>query len=160
MHAASEIPTGPDWCRITSEPLPVAEALAWVVLPGCGGVVTFCGTVRDHSEGRDGVVGLEYESYEGHAEARLDAVAAGAREQWPMLGRVALLHRIGHLGVGETSVVVAVSAPHRPEAFAAARYCIDTLKATVPIWKREEWDGGADWATCAHELPEASDAFR
>jgi molybdopterin synthase catalytic subunit len=122
--------------------------------------VTFCGTVRDHSDGRDGVVSLEYECYEEHAEARLAAVAAGARETWPELGRIALLHRTGLLGLEEVSVVVTVSAPHREEAFAAARYCIDTLKRTVPIWKREQWAGGSDWASCANELSGVSDAHR
>jgi molybdopterin synthase catalytic subunit len=152
-------PIGPDWCVVTSEPLPVADALAWAVVPSCGAVVTFCGTARDHSEGREGVVSLEYECYEEHATPRLAAVAATARTRWPVLGRVALLHRTGTLGIGEVSVVVVVSAPHRTEAFDAARYCIDTLKLTVPIWKRERWRDGSDWATCSHELREASDAI-
>lgn len=160
VSAAPPVPSGPDWLLITSEPLPVTAALAWAVLPSCGGVVMFCGTVRDHSEGRSGVVSLEYESYEEHAQGRLGDVVAAARARWPVLGRVAMLHRVGKLGLGEVSVVVVVSAPHRPEAFEAARYCIDTLKRTVPIWKREEWDGGSDWATCSHELREASDAGR
>jgi molybdopterin synthase catalytic subunit len=69
-----------------------------------------------------------------------------------MTGRIALLHRVGPLGVGDVSVVVVASSPHRPEAFEAARHGIDTLKATVPIWKRETWDGGVDWGTCAHDV--------
>ena len=160
MPVAHGVPTGPDWCLVTSEPLPVAEALAWAVLPGCGGVVTFCGTVRDSSDGRDGVVSLEYECYEEHAVARLADVAASARDRWPMLGHVALLHRVGKLAVSDVSVVVVASAPHRAEAFEAARHCIDTLKLTVPIWKREQWSGGSDWATCSHDLREATDAHR
>lgn len=154
------IPAGVDWALVTQEPLPAAEALSWAVLPGCGAVVMFCGTVRDHSEGRAGVVSLEYECYEEHATARLAAVALAARERWPMLGRTALLHRVGTLGLGDVSVVVVVSAPHRAEAFEAARYCIDTLKLAVPIWKREQWEGGSDWAACSHALHEASDATR
>ncbi len=137
---------------MTDGALPVADALEWAVLPSCGAVVTFCGTVRDHSEGRDGVTSLEYECYPEHATERLAAVAGSARSRWPGTGRVALLHRVGELSLGEVSVVVVVSAPHRAEAFEAARHCIDTLKATVPIWKREHWSGGSDWARCAHDL--------
>jgi molybdopterin synthase catalytic subunit len=158
LGAVHSVPVAPDWVLVTSDQLPVAEALAWAVLPSCGAVVTFCGTVRDHSDGREGITQLEYECYEEHAAGRLAAVAAAAREQWPALGRVALLHRFGALKLGEVSVVVAVSSPHRPEAFSAARFCIDTLKETVPIWKRETWPGGSDWALCSHELLEVSDA--
>ena len=100
---------------------------------------------------------LEYEAYEDEVGPRLAAIAADARRRWPVLGRVALLHRVGCLTVGETSVVVVVSAPHRPEAFDAARFCIDTLKSTVPIWKRETWEGGSDWATCSHPVGEVSE---
>jgi molybdopterin synthase catalytic subunit len=69
-----------------------------------------------------------------------------------MVGRLVLLHRVGHLQVGEISVVVVVSTPHRGEAFAAAEYCIDTLKHSVPIWKRETWVGGTDWSVCVHDI--------
>lgn len=144
-----------DWVLVTEAPLPVAEALEWAVLPSCGAVVTFCGTVRDHTGERDAVTSLEYECYPEHVLPRLSAVASSARGRWPALGRVALLHRVGQLSLREVSVVVVASAPHRPEAFDAARHCIDTLKATVPIWKREHWSGGADWASCDHELPGA-----
>jgi molybdopterin synthase catalytic subunit len=115
-------------------------------------VVLFAGTVRDHSEGRSGVTELEYEAYEEQVEPRMEAIAAEARARWAGAGAVALLHRVGRLDVGEPSVVVVVSAPHRGEAFEAARFCIDTLKATVPIWKRERWDGGEEWGQCAHDL--------
>lgn len=127
----------------------MADALAWAVTPGCGGVVTFTGTVRDHADGRSGVTSLEYEAYEEAAVARLGEVAADARRRWPVIGRVAMLHRVGRLELCDAAVVVVVSAPHREEAFEAARWCIDTLKATVPIWKREEWSGGTDWGTRA-----------
>lgn len=147
-----------EWIELSESPLPVAEVLAWVVQPGCGAVDIFCGTVRDHSEGRPGVLGLEYEAYEPLVAPRLEEIASEARRRWPDIGRLALLHRIGPLAVGETSVVVAVSTPHRDHAFEATRWCIDTLKATVPIWKREIWDGGADWGLCAHELSDVGDA--
>ena len=143
---------GDDWLALTSEPLPVADAYEWAVRPGCGAVVLFSGTVRDHADGRPGVSLLEYEAYEEQVVPKLADIAAEARRRWPVLGRVALLHRVGPLEVGESSVLVVASAPHRPEAFEAARFGIDTLKATVPIWKRETWEGGVDWGTCAHDV--------
>jgi len=76
---------------------------------------------------------------------RLDEIAAAARQRWPELGRIALLHRMGVVPITESAVVVAVSSPHRADAFEAARYCIDTLKETVPIWKREDWSEGSSW---------------
>jgi molybdopterin synthase catalytic subunit len=152
-----------DWVGITPAALPVAEASAWAVVPRCGGVVTFVGTVRDHAAGRDGVSALEYEAYEGPATDRLAALAAEARVRWPGVGRVVLLHRVGRLALEDAAVVVVVSAPHRDEAFAAARWCIDTLKATVPIWKKEEWAGGGGWGTDAQpvaDLPAPSSKLR
>jgi len=138
-----------DWTGIGPEPLPLADAVAWAEGPAWGALVVFAGTVRDHAEGRPGVTGLEYEAYEEPAGRRLAAIAGEARARWPQLGRLALLHRVGELAVGETSVLVVVSAAHRAEAFDAARWCIDTLKATLPIWKRERWSGGDDWGTGA-----------
>ena len=133
------------WTGLADGPLPVDVASAWVVRPDCGAVVVFSGTARDHSEGRPDVGRLEYEAYEEQVVPRLDAIARAARTRWPELGRIALLHRVGEVPVGESAVVVAVSSPHRGEAFDAARFGIDTLKATVPIWKREEWSGGSSW---------------
>ena len=108
--------------------------------------MAFTGTVRDHADGRDQVESLEYEAYEEQAVPKMASIAAVARDKWPSLGRVAMLHRVGRLEVGEAAVVVAVSAPHRDEAFEAARFCIDTLKAEAPIWKKERWADGEDWA--------------
>ncbi|HMD46879.1 MAG TPA: molybdenum cofactor biosynthesis protein MoaE [Acidimicrobiales bacterium] len=141
-----------DWLALTPDPLPVADVTSWAVTRRCGAVVTFVGTVRDHSEGRSGVTTLDYEAYAEQVEPRLAEVAAAARARWPVIGRIALVHRVGALSVEEAAVVVTVSTPSRDEAFAAARFCIDTVKATVPIWKRETWDGGTDWGTCAHDL--------
>ncbi len=143
-------PPGLDWVLFSNEPLPVGDALTWAVLPSCGAVVTFSGTVRDHSEGRPDVSTVEYEAYAEYVEPRLAEVAAAARRRWPVIGRVALFHRAGLLGVGEVSVVVAVSAPHRIEAFEAARFCIDDVKGNVPIWKHETWSGGSEWVHCDH----------
>ena len=145
-------PDGGDWIGVSATPLPVDAAWRWAVLPGCGGIVTFCGTVRDHSEGRPGVTLLEYEAYVEQVAPRLSRVADEARQQWREIGRLALLHRIGKLEVGEVSVVVAASTPHRAEAFAAAQFCIDAVKHAVPIWKRETWSGGTDWTLCAHQI--------
>jgi molybdopterin synthase catalytic subunit len=136
---------GDDWVALSARPLPVAAASAWVVLPRCGATVTFTGTARDHAPGRPGVHRLEYEAYEEPAVRRLGALAAELHARWPGIGRVALLHRTGVVDLGDAAVVVAVSAPHRDEAFEAARYAIDELKRTAPIWKREAWDGGESW---------------
>jgi len=143
---------GSDWVALTDEALPVQRATAWAGTPNSGAVVTFCGIVRDHSEGRADVRGLTYEAYEDVAVARLADVAAETRRRWPVVARLALLHRVGDLALSDTSVVVVASSPHRAEAFEAARFAIDTLKETVPIWKREHWAGGSDWATCAHPV--------
>ncbi len=137
---------------MTARTLAVDEVLAWVARPGCGAIVSFAGTVRDHSEGRPSVTSLEYEVYPEQAVVRLAEVATSARGKWPGVGRLALHHRVGRLHVGDVSVVVAVSTPHRGEAFDVAEHCIDTLKRTVPVWKRETWAGGTDWSACTHEI--------
>jgi molybdopterin synthase catalytic subunit len=120
------------------------EAASFVADPAAGASCIFAGTVRNHSEA--GVVrGLIYEAWEEQAERRLREVAAEMRSMWPVR-RVALLHRIGALDVGETSVVVACSAPHRAEAFDACRHGIERLKQDVPIWKKEGLaTGEAHW---------------
>ena len=145
---------GEDWVGLSAEPLPLEAALLWAVRPDCGAQVLFSGTVRDHAEGRSGVSQLEYEAYVEQVEPRLARIADEGRRCWPVIGRIVLLHRVGVLALGECSVVVVVSSPHREEAFVAARWCIDTLKATVPIWKRETWPGGVDWGQCAHDVAE------
>lgn len=145
-------PTARDWVGITVEPLPVAAVTTWATTPASGAVVTFCGVVRDHSEDRPGVVQLSYEAYEEEAIRRLDMVAAETRHRWPAIHRLALLHRVGSLEVSEPSVVVGASSSHRADAFEAARFAIDTLKETVPIWKRERWAGGDDWAEQARSV--------
>jgi molybdopterin synthase catalytic subunit len=149
-------PDADTWVAISDEPLPVGVATDWAVRADCGGLVVFTGTVRDHADGRAGVTALEYEAYVEPAEARMRELADEARRRWTGVGRVALLHRVGPLRVTEPAVVVAVSAPHRDEAFAAARWCIDTLKATVPIWKKETWAGGEDWGVDATPVAEVS----
>jgi molybdopterin synthase catalytic subunit len=149
---------GETWLGLSEAPLPVGEAAAWAVRPDCGGLVLFSGSARDHAEGRPGVHLLEYEAYEEQVVPRLAAVADEARARWPDVGRIALLHRTGRVAIGESAVVVAVSAPHRGAAFEAARFCIDTLKATVPVWKREAWDGGESWGLEAQHIVDAGAA--
>jgi len=137
---------GEDWIAISASALSAADLTAWVTRANCGGVVTFSGTVRDHSAAHAGVEALEYETDEALAMARLYEVVGAARERWPDLGAVAAHHRVGRVELTETSVVVAVSAPHRGEAFDAARFIIDTLKSSVPMWKREVFEGGSAWS--------------
>lgn len=146
------------WVALTDGPLPVDAVARWAVRPDCGAVVTFSGTARDHAEGRPGVSLLEYEAYTEQVVPRLEAIVAEARRRWPDLGRMALLHRTGPVEVGASAVVVAASSPHRDAAFEAARFGIDTLKATVPIWKRERWDGGESWGLEPQHIREVADA--
>jgi len=145
-------PSGETWTGLSSAVLPVQLASEWVVDPTCGAVVVFTGTARDHSTGRDGVTRLEYEAYESQVVPRLEEIAARARQQWPDLARIVLLHRIGEVPLTEAAVVVATSSPHRSEAFEAARFGIDTLKSTVPIWKREDWSDGSSWGLEAQHI--------
>ena len=153
-HGTGDDDNSETWLALTSEPLPVGAVYEWAVRPDCGAVVVFSGTVRDHAEGRAGVAHLTYEAYEEQVVPRLRSIADELRRRWPVVGRVALLHRIGRLDLGTSSVIVVVSAPHRAEAFEAARYGIDTLKATVPIWKQETWAEGTGWALGATEITE------
>lgn len=141
-----------DWLALTDDVLSVDDVSRWVVRPDCGGIVVFAGTVRDHADGRTNVTKLEYEAYAEQVVPKLAELAAEARRRWPQIGRLALLHRRGELLLEEVSVIAAVSTPHRGDAFDACRWCIDTLKQAVPIWKRETWEGGSDWGTGAAEI--------
>lgn len=155
-----QVPDADTWVALTTEPLPAATVHDWAIRADCGAVVLFTGTVRDHAEGRPGVSRLEYEAYAEQVEPKLASIADAARDRWRELGRIALLHRIGPLELCEAAVVVVVSAPHRAEAFEAGRWCIDTLKATVPIWKKELWSGGEDWGLAATELTQVGPSGR
>jgi len=128
---------------LVPDPIDVNGLLGRVRHPEAGAVVLFLGTVRDHNYGRS-VRYLEYEAYQALALREMDRVAADAAARWPLLG-IAMEHRVGHLKVGDISVAIAVAAGHRREAFEAGRYAIDTLKQTVPIWKKEVWDAGEEW---------------
>ncbi len=128
---------------LVQTPIEVDRLLRWVQDPYAGAVVVFLGTVRDNSEGPR-VLYLDYEAYEPMARAEMVRIAEEVKSRWPVLG-IAMEHRVGRMEVGEVSVAVAVSAPHRREAFEAGRFAIDTLKVRVPIWKKEVWEGGSRW---------------
>lgn len=128
---------------VQSAPLSMDALLAEVTGPRHGGVVTFTGVVRDHSRGH-AIDHLEYEAYVPMAEKELRAIVAEAADRWPD-ARVAVVHRIGRLEIGDVAVLVAAASPHRGEAFDACRYTIDTLKKRVPIWKKEFADEGTYW---------------
>ena|ERR1700722_19110939 len=130
--------------RLTTEAIDYAALTESVCRPHCGGVVLFLGTVRDLTDGRI-TVALEYEAYSAMAEKKLAEIEQETRRRWPV-GEMALVHRLGRLGVGDVSVAAAVSCPHRAEAFEACRFAIDRLKELVPLWKKENWAGGsAEW---------------
>ncbi len=148
---------GDDWLGLTDGPLPIGELYDWCVRPDCGAVVLFSGTVRDHADGRTDVQHLEYEAYDEMVVPKLEEIAAETRARWSTVGRIAMVHRVGRLELGDSSVVVVVSAPHRPEAFVAARFAIDALKVSVPVWKREIWEGGSDWGTNSADLVDVAD---
>jgi len=130
--------------ELTRNPIDHVALTNMVCRPNCGAVVTFLGTVRDLT-GERVTVALDYEAYPGMAEKKLAEIENDTRQRWPV-GEMALVHRLGHLDVGEISVAVAVSCPHRAQAFEACRYAIDRLKELVPIWKKENWaDGTTEW---------------
>jgi molybdopterin converting factor subunit 1 len=128
---------------LSSEPLDVGSVVNRVVGPDIGGIVSFIGTVRDSSRGHS-IRHLEYEAYPEMVEREIRKITDHAAQRWPGT-RVAVAHRRGRLEVGEIAVVVAAGAPHRGDAFAAARYTIDTLKQQVPIWKKEVATDGEYW---------------
>ncbi len=130
--------------RLTREPIDHAALTEQVRRNDCGAVVTFLGTVRDLTGDRV-TVALDYEGYPDMAEKKLAEIEAETRERWPV-GEIVLEHRLGRLEVGDISVAVAVSCPHRAQAFEACRHAIDRLKELVPIWKKENWaDGSTEW---------------
>ena len=128
---------------LTREPLNRDELIASVSHPSIGGIVTFEGVVRDNARGKE-VRYLEYEAYEEMAVQQIRTIITEAEERWGV-ERVAVAHRFGRLEIGEASVIIVVGSPHRAEAFEACRYIIDTLKATVPIWKKEVATNGEEW---------------
>jgi molybdopterin synthase catalytic subunit len=128
---------------LTNEPLKAEDVVTRVEDPGCGAICTFIGTVRAENEGRL-VSYLEYEAYPGMAEAKMAEIAGEIREKWG-LTNVSMVHRLGRCDIGEASIIIAVSSPHRVASFEACHYAIDRVKQIVPIWKKEVWDDGEVW---------------
>jgi len=130
--------------QLNHEPIDSNQVLASVQSPHAGAVVLFLGTTREFTAGRQ-TESLDYESYGEMAASKLQELEEQARQQWA-LTEVTIVHRLGHLEIGEASVAIAVSAPHRKDAFTAGQWLIDTLKEIVPIWKKENWaDGTSEW---------------
>ena len=140
-----------DLFALVREPIDAPALVRHVRAAEDGAVVTFDGCVRNHSHGRRTLY-LDYEAYESMALAKIHEIGAQIHEKFSV-DRVAIAHRLGRMEIGETSVFIAISSPHRPAAFDACRYAIDTLKRTVPIWKKEYFADGAVWAD--GELPPA-----
>jgi molybdopterin synthase catalytic subunit len=130
--------------EITTEDISVDEVVARLADPAIGAVITFVGVVRGATDGR-AVRYLEYEAYPEMAEGTLRQIGGEIRARWETIREVAIVHRVGRLEVGETAVVIALSAAHRREVFDAVHYAIDRLKEIVPIWKKEVWADGAEW---------------
>lgn len=130
-------------CTLSHEPIRMDELTAFVADPGAGALTTFVGTTRDTNDGRR-VIRLEYECYPGMAEKEMAKICRTLLERWPV-EKAAVTHRLGRVDIGQASVAIAVSAGHRRAAFEACRYAIDRLKTTVPIWKKERYEGGAIW---------------
>ena len=128
---------------VDAAPLSLDALLAEVTGPEMGGVVTFTGIVRNHARG-ESIDHLEYEAYAPMAEKEMRKIVDAVRERWPQV-RIAMSHRIGRLALGDPAVMIAAASPHRAEAFEACRFAIDTLKKTVPIWKKEFATSGSYW---------------
>lgn len=135
-------PSAVDWICLSAEPIDVSAVMSFVASPAAGGIDLFLGVTRSErrADGRE-LVALDYDAYAGMAIERLRRLAVEARRQWP-IEKLAILHRTGRVPISEPSVAIAVSCGHRVEAFAACRWLIDALKADVPIWKKEIWQGG------------------
>lgn len=128
---------------ISSSPLSIDACAAWVMSHDCGGIDMFIGTVRNTTKGKS-VTRLEFEAYEPMALSEMQKIADAAAAKWPV-HKILIHHRTGTLEVGDIPVIIAVSSPHRDAAFDACRYIIDTLKQTVPIWKKEVFEDGEEW---------------
>lgn len=140
----------PAMYEVVQEPIPVDAVLSRVAHRDAGAIVLFLGTVREHTAGRRTVT-MDYDAYSPMAEKEMSRIGRDVAERWPNV-RLAITHRVGRLHIGEVSVAIAASAPHRPEAFLASRYAIDRLKVIVPVWKKEWYeDGTAEWVRCDHE---------
>jgi molybdopterin synthase catalytic subunit/molybdopterin converting factor small subunit len=135
---------GTDRCRLTEQPIDLAALEAEVNAARHGAIVTFVGVVRETSPTGKAVEYLEYEAFPGMAQTEMERIAATVETRWPDAS-IVIVHRVGRLAIGDASVAIAVATPHRAEAFEACRFAIDTLKQTVPIWKKEVFPDGSQW---------------
>lgn len=133
-----------DMIKLKHEKLSADEVSALVISPCCGAVSLFIGTTRNNFDGRK-VLRLEYEAYESMAEAEIKKICTEIRIKWPSVKHIAIHHRLGLVPISEASVIIAVSSPHRTESLEAVQYGINTLKATVPIWKKEIYEEESCW---------------
>jgi molybdopterin synthase catalytic subunit len=140
--------------RVSPDPVSADALVELVDVPEAGGIAVFLGVVRDNNAGRR-VLALEYEAHVPMAEAKLKEIGDEVGRRWPGVKQVAMAHRLGRLAIGEASVGIAVSAVHRREAFEACHFAIDRLKETVPIWKKEHFEGGEIWIGLQGESPPA-----
>jgi len=129
--------------QVTREPLDLGELVKFVTDPSAGAIATFIGTTRNNNEGRK-VIGLDYDAYPEMAVRELARIGEEAKQKWK-IERMAIAHRIGPVRITEPSVIIAVSAAHRDDAFQACRFAIEEIKKTVPIWKKEMFEGGEVW---------------
>jgi molybdopterin synthase catalytic subunit len=129
--------------HLSDQPLDIAQCIAWIQSPQCGGINVFIGTVRNKTKDKD-VIHLEFEAYEVMAIKEMQKIAEKILRRWPV-EKILIHHRIGVLRIGEVPVVIAVAAAHRAAAFEACRFAIDTLKEDVPIWKKEIFQDGQTW---------------
>ena len=129
--------------RVTDTPIDLQELVDCVTDPEAGAIATFIGTTRNNNQGRK-VIALDYEAYPEMAEKELARLGEEAKRKWQIC-RIAIVHRIGPVQITEPSVIIAVSAAHREAAFAACRFAIEEIKKTVPIWKKEVYEGGEIW---------------
>src|SRR4026209_1230527 len=129
--------------RVKNQPIDLDELVRYVSDPEADAIATLIGTTRNHIEGRK-VIALDYEAYPEMAEKELARIGADANKQWPLC-RMAIVHRLGPVQIGDASVIIAVSSAHRDAAFAASRFAIEEIKKTVPIWKKEVFEGGEVW---------------
>ena len=129
--------------RVINQPIHLQELVRFVTDPEAGAIATFIGTTRNHNDGRK-VIALDYDGYPEMAEKELARIGAAARKQWRIC-RMAIVHRLGPVQITEASVMIAVSSSHREAAFAACRFAIEEIKKTVPIWKKEVFEGGEVW---------------
>jgi molybdopterin synthase catalytic subunit len=129
--------------RVTNQPIDLNELVRYVADAEAGAIVPFIGTTRNNNEGRK-VIALDYDGYPEMAEKELARIGAEAKNQWPIC-KMAIVHRLGPVQIGEASVIIVVSSAHRDAAFAASRFAIEEIKKTVPIWKKEVFEGGEVW---------------